>query len=127
MKYKKFKPGERYYSHNYNISKEVKFCKVCVISNQRPRITFNSEGVCSACEFTDYKEKIDWAKKEKELSTLLDKHRKHDGSYDVIVPSSGGKDSGYVAHQLKYIYKMNPLTVTWAPHIYTEIGFYILR
>ena len=123
MKYKKFEPGERYYSHNYNIPKEVKFCKVCVISNQRPRITFNSEGVCSACEFTDFKEKIDWAKREKELSTLLDKHRKHDGSYDVIVPSSGGKDSGYVAHQLKYIYKMNPLTLTWAPHIYTEIGF----
>ena len=47
---------------------------------------------------------------------------KKDG-YDVIVPSSGGKDSGYVAHMLKDKYGMNPLTVTWAPHLYTEIGW----
>ena len=40
----------------------------------------------------------------------------------MIVPSSGGKDSDYVAHQLKYKYNMNPLTVTWSPLQYTEIG-----
>ena len=40
-----------------------------------------------------------------------------------MVPGSGGKDSGYVSHLLKYKYGMNPLTVTWAPHIYTEIGW----
>jgi len=42
--------------------------------------------------------------------------------YDVIVPSSGGKDSGFIAHQLKYRYGMTPLTVTWAPLMATEIG-----
>ena len=40
-----------------------------------------------------------------------------------MVPGSGGKDSAYTAHVLKYKYGMNPLTVTWAPHIYTEIGW----
>ena len=30
---------------------EVKFCKKCTISNQRPRITFDEEGICSACKF----------------------------------------------------------------------------
>ena len=54
---------------------------------------------------------------------LLDKHRKSDGSYDVIVPGRGGKDSAYVSHVLKNKYGMNPLTVTWAPHSYTEIGW----
>ena len=39
-----------------------------------------------------------------------------------MVPGSGGKDS-FFAHILKYKYKMNPLTVTWAPHIYTEWGW----
>ena len=34
----------------------------------------------------------------------------------------GGKDSGYVVHQLKYKYGMNPITVTWAPLKYTDIG-----
>ena len=33
----------------YNLPKEVKFCKKCVISNQRPRIKFNSEGICGPC------------------------------------------------------------------------------
>ena len=107
----------------YNLPKTVKYCKRCTISNQRPRITFDEEGVCSACRFSDYKKtQIDWSAREKELERLCDLHRKSDGSYDVIVPVSGGKDGGVVAHQLKYKYGMNPLTVTWAPHIYTGIG-----
>ena len=68
------------------------------------------------------KKKIDWIEREKQLRDLLDKHRRKDGKFDVIVPGSGGKDSIYVAHLLKYKYEMNPLTVTWAPHIYTDIG-----
>ena len=52
----------------------------------------------------------------------MSKYRKNNGKFDVIVPSSGGKDSSVVAHKLKYKYNMNPLTVTWAPNIYTEIG-----
>ena len=39
------------------------------------------------------------------------------------MPGSGGKDSAYTAHILKYKYGMNPLTVTWAPHLYTDIGW----
>ena len=42
------------------------------------------------------------------------------------MPGSGGKDSIYASHILKYKYKMNPLTVTWSPHIYTDIGKKIL-
>ena len=41
----------------------------------------------------------------------------------IIVPSSHGKDSALVAHQLKHKYGMHPLTVTWAPFIYTRIGW----
>lgn len=107
----------------YNLPKEVKFCKKCTMSNQRPRIKFDEHGVCSACNFSDYKKnKINWKERERELSELCNKHRKSDGSYDVIVPCSGGKDGGFVAHMLKYKYKMNPLTVTWAPSLYTDIG-----
>jgi N-acetyl sugar amidotransferase len=106
----------------YNLPAEVRFCKKCTISNQRPRITFDEKGVCSACNFSEHKKTIDWMLREKELKDLCDKHRKNDGSYDVIVPCSGGKDGSFVAHTLKYKYKMNPLTITWAPHIYTNIG-----
>ena len=123
----------------YGLPKKVIFCNKCVISNQRPSstiefkssnpgekkgINFEDDGVCSACKFHSHKEKnIDWSKREKKLLELLDKYRKNDGSYDVIVPGSGGKDSSFTAHILKYKYGMNPLTVTWAPHLYTDIGW----
>jgi hypothetical protein len=41
----------------YGLPEKVAYCKRCVISNQRPRITFNEEGVCSACQFSDYKKR----------------------------------------------------------------------
>lgn len=123
----------------YGLPSEVRFCKKCVISNQRPSstvefknekgekkevINFDDDGVCSACVYHDAKEtNIDWKEREDKLEELLSKFRSNDGSYDVIVPGSGGKDSAYTSHILKYKYGMNPLTVTWAPHLYTDIGW----
>lgn len=103
--------------------KEVFFCKNCVTSNQRPRLQFNEDGICAACLFSKYKKSmIDWDKREKELEELCNNFRKEDGSWDVIVPGSGGKDSNYVAWFLKEKMDMHPLSVTWAPAIPTEIG-----
>jgi len=121
------------------LPQQVIFCRYCVISNQRPSSTvefksrltdvkstieFDDENICSACHYNIEKNKnIDWNIREELLLDLFDKYRKNDGSYDVIVPGSGGKDSAYTSHLLKYKYGMNPLTVTWAPHKYTEIGW----
>jgi N-acetyl sugar amidotransferase len=108
----------------YGLPEKVFFCTKCVISNQRPRITFDERGVCSACQFAEKKQaEIDWDERENELVKLLDKHRSKDGSWDVVVPASGGKDSVFVAHMLKHKYGMKPLTATWAPHIYTDVGW----
>ena len=101
--------------------KEVRFCKRCVVSNQRPRIVFDEEGVCSACRFYEHVKTIDWAKRREELGDLLSRHRRK-GSYDVIVPCSGGKDSSMVAHRLKHEFGMTPLCIKWAPFAYTDIG-----
>lgn len=65
---------------------------------------------------------VDWDQREKELKQLCDKYRSKDGSFDCIVPGSGGKDSFMQSHLLKYKYGMTPLTVTWAPHLYTPWG-----
>ena len=108
-------------AERYHLPLYVQYCKRCTMSNQRPRITFDQEGICSACHYSDFKKTIDWQARELELQALCDKHRKGNGDYDVIVPCSGGKDSGFVAHQLKK-YGMTPLTVTWAPLKATEIG-----
>ena len=123
----------------YGLPPDVKWCSKCVISNQRPNsaveykhistsnkitIKFNDDGVCDACHYAERKtSSIDWAERDKKLRDLCDAHRKHDGSYDCIVPGSGGKDSFYASHILKTKYGMHPLTVTWAPHVYTEWGW----
>ena len=33
-------------------NEEVIYCKRCVVSNQRPRIVIDDEGVCSACRYS---------------------------------------------------------------------------
>ena len=73
-------------------------------------------------KYSRLKKKINWKKREKELLKLLDKHRGQ-GEYDCIVPGSGGKDSCYAAHVLKFKYGMNPLLVTWPPNLYTDYGY----
>lgn len=123
----------------YGLPRDVVFCRRCIISNQRPSstvefknttqqdketISFDQNGVCSACRYADIKNtKIDWQQREQELIALCDRYRSKTGHYDCIVPGSGGKDSTFTAHILKYRYNMHPLTVTWAPHLYTEVGF----
>ncbi len=111
------------------LPKKVLFCKKCVMSNQRPRIKFNKDGICGPCLYTEKKKSkvIDYNKRHKMLLKLLDKHRKNNGDYDCIVPCSGGKDSSTVAHKLKYKYGMNPLCVTFSPPVYTDIGTENLR
>ena len=80
--------------------------------------------MCDACHYQETKaSSINWDEREEALKELCDKHRKSDGSYDIVIPGSGGKDSAFTSHILKYKYGMNPLTVTWAPHKYTEIGW----
>ena len=90
-------------------------------------LKFNN-GICDACTYSINKEKkINWQKREKLLLKLLEKYRKNDGSYDCLVPGSGGKDSIFASHILKHKYKMNPLTVTFSPIQYTQIGLKNLR
>lgn len=123
----------------YGLPQDVAFCKRCVISNQRPNsaveyahtkasqkktIHFDEEGICDACRFAERKNSvIDWQERERALIELCDKHRSKDGNYDCIVPGSGGKDSFYASHILRTKYGMHPLTVTWAPHVYTDWGW----
>ena len=125
-KYKKYNEKVKIFDSQLSkLPKKIKFCKRCVVSNQRPRTILDKEGVCNACRHAERKfyGGINWDQREQELMKLLDKHRSKDGSWDVIVPSSGGKDSAYVAHQLKERYGMHPLTITWAPFLYTETGW----
>jgi N-acetyl sugar amidotransferase len=134
-----FSPNERNPTALYGLPEDVRFCTRCVISNQRPNssveyqhraesqkktIQLDDTGVCDACRVAEEKaNRIVWDNREEQLRELCDRHRKNGKGYDCLVPGSGGKDSFFAAHILKYKYDMNPLTVTWAPHIYTDWGW----
>ena len=123
----------------YGLPANVAFCSRCVISNQRPNSTvefkhtadskkstirFDADHVCDACRIAETKlNGIDWDERERQLTILCDRYRSRNGSYDCVVPGSGGKDSFYAAHMLKTKFGMHPLTVTWAPHIHTDWGW----
>ena len=123
----------------YGLPEEVVFCRRCVISNQRPSstvefksnvkekkktIAFRDDGICDACHYQDVKNNnIDWAARERTSSDYLIVLEEMMVATMLLFLGSGGKDSAYTSHILKYKYGMNPLTVTWAPHKYTDIGF----
>ena len=127
----------------FNLPSDVFFCKKCLMSNQRPSsvpefrhtrnrdgakyLQFDNNGVCDACRQAETKDLIGWEDRERELIDLLGRHRKSNGDYDCLVPGSGGKDSAFQAHILKYKYGMNPLTCTWPPILYTDYGLQNFR
>lgn len=134
----KYAPGLKNPERKYGLPASIEFCTQCAVSNQRPNsavefqhtentkkktIHFDNNGVCDACRTAERKtQEIDWEERERKLVELCDRFRSQNGSYDCLVPGSGGKDSFYQSWMLKYKYGMNPLTVTWAPNIYTDWG-----
>ena len=133
-----FSPLEKNLFPKYGLPSKVEFCSKCCVSNQRPNsvvefkhtehsqkqtIRFNNNGVCDACVVAERKSlEVDWTEREYKLIELCNKFRSRNGSYDCLIPGSGGKDSFYQSWMLKYKYQMNPLTITWAPNIYTDWG-----
>ena len=47
----------------------MKFCKVCVTPDSRPRISFEENGVCNACIYSEKKSKlINWKKERRNFN-----------------------------------------------------------
>lgn len=100
----------------------MRHCKKCVMPDTRPRITFDENGICSACQYAEEKKHIDWVQRRRGFEQLLDRYRSKNGGYDCIIPCSGGKDSSTIAYKMKHEFKMHPLLVTVSPCIYTDVG-----
>ena len=55
-----------------NPDEKIIYCKKCVMSNQRPQVHFNDEGVCGQCLYAEYKNTlVDWDKREKNLKNYV--------------------------------------------------------
>lgn len=92
---------------------KIKTCSKCLLPETQETITFDDAGVCNVCRQHDYKkEKIDWTQRKKELNSLVEEHRGK-GSYDCLIPFSGGKDSTFTLLYLMKTYKVKPLVVTF--------------
>tara|TARA_B100002019_G_C21270735_1_gene602098 strand:+ start:603 stop:1751 length:1149 start_codon:yes stop_codon:yes gene_type:complete len=101
----------------------LKHCINCLFPETKPDLSFNEEGLCSACQTAINKDKnIDWKKREKEFFKIVNHYKKDGIGYDCLIPVSGGKDSTYQAYFMKEICGMNPLCVCFETTYVTEIG-----
>lgn len=88
----------------------MQYCKRCVMPDTRPGITFNENGVCSACINYEKRNQINYSERWKELERICDKYRGMNGTgYDCAIAVSGGKDSHYQVYVMKELLHMNPV------------------
>jgi N-acetyl sugar amidotransferase len=101
----------------------MKYCKRCILPDTKPGVSFDLEGICSACRSVELKHRINWDLRALKLRQICDEVRgKNQGGYDCIVPVSGGKDSTYQVYMMSQVYKMKTLAVIVVPHLQTVEG-----
>ena len=100
----------------------MKYCKKCLYPDTKPQLKFNQDGICEACLNSDKKNSVDWESRKKQLREVAEKYRKSDGTYDCIIPVSGGKDSHYQALYARDELGLNPLLINFIPRDLVELG-----
>jgi N-acetyl sugar amidotransferase len=103
----------------------MRYCKRCLYNSNHPlNLVIDKDGICSGCRVHEEKDILDWFEREQKLVDILDSYRNKSGSnYDCIIPVSGGRDSYFIVHTIKYKYGLNPLLVTYNKHYNTAVGF----
>ncbi len=108
----------------------MKYCKICTMPDTRPGISFDENGVCTACNHYKHRAGVNWDDRMQQLKVLCDKYRGMNGpgGYDCAVACSGGKDSHYQVYVLKELMGMNPILFTVEDNFpMTEAGKHNLR
>ncbi len=94
-----------------------KQCKRCLLTEHKPDIWLDNDGICNICINFDKEKKISASGEKKPLleSDLIKILKKYQGKgkYDCLVMCSGGKDSTMALYYMKERYKMNPLAFTF--------------
>jgi N-acetyl sugar amidotransferase len=102
----------------------MRYCVRCLYPANHPlRVVFDDEGVCSGCRVHEEKDVLDWREREEKLRALLDGYRTRTRTiHDCIIPVSGARDSYFIVHMVKNMFKMRPLLVTYNKHYNTLAG-----
>lgn len=97
----------------------MKSCTRCTLNEAADTITFRaSDGVCSVCQQHEVKHTgIDWAQRRKDLDTIADTVR-GTGTYDLVLPFSGAKDSTFQLWFVITQLKLRPLVCRVNHHMY---------
>lgn len=103
----------------------IQICTNCLLPSTKPDLTFNDEGVCSACQRYEERPTINWEEKKVELLDIV-RSVKNDTNWDCVIPVSGGKDSTFQALYAKEI-GLNPLLVSSTTCDLTEIGYHNIQ
>lgn len=91
----------------------MKKCTRCLTPETVDTITFDAEGVCSVCRQIEVKkDAIDWAARWEQLQEIVAEY-KNKGTYDCVVPYSGGKDSVFQLYYIVRVLKLKPLVVRY--------------
>lgn len=100
----------------------ITYCTRCLYPETKPDLSFDEDGVCSACRSYENRKKVDWQKRQSEFTEIIKPYRSADGAnYDALVPVSGGKDSTYQVIKLLEN-GLNPLCVTGTTDSLSDIG-----
>lgn len=106
-------------------SKNIRYCRRCVNPGVSVNLTFNHEGICSACLLQEQMNALTpefWEQRRQRWLTLLDSVKnKSATNYDCVVPVSGGKDSYFQVHKALE-YGLKPLLVTYHGNNYLPEG-----
>ena len=109
--------------YNEQTMRELKRCTHCVLPETFPFIKFDNHGICNYCKNYSPKYKnLDPDIAKQNFIKLLDKYRHTDGSPDVLVPFSGGRDSCYGLHLIKNEFGLNPITFTYDWGMLTDLA-----
>src|SRR5690606_15701375 len=106
------------------VTLSVSYCARCVApAFAATPLTFDEDGVCSACRVAEQKMSIDWAQRRRWLEELVDEYRTGAaGNYEVVIPVSGGKDSYYQTHVAVKELGLKALLVTYHGNNYLPEG-----
>jgi hypothetical protein len=99
--------------------KTLKRCIKCILPETFPFIHYDEDGVCNYCH--NYK-KQSKSNSIDELMKLVEPYRSNNGSKDVLLPFSGGRDSTYVLHVVKNDLGLNPITFTYDWGMVTDLA-----
>ncbi|MBL0217012.1 MAG: hypothetical protein IPQ07_24450 [Myxococcales bacterium] len=96
----------------------LKRCTKCILPETYPFVDFDEHGVCRYCRTW----KTIRPKGEQALFDAVEPYRSKDGSPDVIVAFSGGRDSSYGLHYVKKVLGMNPVAFTYDWGMVTDLA-----